>query len=158
MARALGLSKKKRYPYIYHCCSIDELEQRLTALALDVTKNFKPITITVRPARSRRSLEQNAFYWGVIIATVQNHLLEHYGQSYTKEDISDDFLSRFAPLRVRDTIFNRQTVQLVTTSKMTVKEKADYIDKVVAYVVGDLGIQLPADQKQALNYMESIHQ
>ena len=83
-----------------------------------------PVVVTVRPATQTRSVAQNAYYWGTVIAM----LSEHCG--YTKPDMHDTLKGLFLPAGV-------------STANLSVEDMGEYLDAIQGWAWTTLGVSLP---------------
>ena len=95
--------------------------------------------LELKEVRSIRSLEQNSFYWGVVIPTI----LDHLGERNTEENrlqIHEELLILFAP-RVKGRL--KDDLQVIRSKKMKVEEFSEYIENIIHYCVTEYGITFP---------------
>lgn len=91
------------------------------------------ILVSVKKFKSKRSLNQNAYYWGVIIPTAQAFLEETQGEGYDKERLHMIHCSLCG-------IGNLETIEFLggvltvyggkRTSDMNTKEFTEFLEKV----------------------------
>jgi hypothetical protein len=98
----------------------------------------KPLMVTVEDHRKRRSLSQNGLYWkwvGIVA-----------GETGNDDDVvHDTFKDKFLAPREVEIFGERRLVR--TTTKLTTLEMKDYMDKVYAFAVSELGILLPVPEE-----------
>jgi hypothetical protein len=108
-------------------------------LVLDAPKVFRAyvarfigeeVEVEVRKRRSKRSTEQNAYYWGVIIPP----LAEHCG--YTHDEMHEALKAKF--LGQED--LSRGLLRIGSTRKLSTAEFTDYIERVTVWAAGELGV------------------
>jgi len=65
--------------------------KRNLKLFWNVIKSFegKTILITIKVFRKTRSLNQNAYYWGVIVAIWQQIIKDHWGEFYSIKEVNE---------------------------------------------------------------------
>ncbi len=102
--------------------------------AKNIISNFEgeDVLITLNKFRSKRSLAQNSYYWGVIIPTVQQYIFDNMGENYSKEDIHSFHLSRIAGVKVETKEFLGELIMSVDgkrTSDMDVEQFTEFVNK-----------------------------
>ena len=102
----------------------------------------KPWTVEIKPYRKKRTLSQNALMWKWI-ETVANHVSQHTG--YTKAEVHEHFKAMFLPPK-RVEIGGKVSEQR-TTTKLTTKEMAQYMDAIYRWAAGELGLVLPIPEE-----------
>lgn len=102
----------------------------------------KPWSVTVEPFKKKRSLSQNSLYWLWLNETVKIVSQETGNDS---DDLHEFFKRKFLAPTVIE--INGETVQKWTTTKLTTQEMTDFINKVYAWVTGELGILLPLPEE-----------
>src|SRR5680860_984296 len=62
--------------------------KRNAKTVIDAFKSFegKNLTLILKPLRNTRSVNQNAYYWGVVIPIWQNIFKTEWGEFYSKEE------------------------------------------------------------------------
>ena len=101
----------------------------------------KPQRVTIEPVKSVRSLEQNAYLWGVCYRTILEEG-DLANQGWRAEDLHEDFLGEcFGWERLEG--FGRKRLRPVRrSSKMSKVEFSDYL-MVVHQKAAELGIVIP---------------
>jgi hypothetical protein len=99
------------------------------------------LEVTIKRLRATRSLEQNAFYWGVVVQL----LSEHTG--YTPDEIHDLLKMKFIPKRMAFADGNGEVVdQYVlggSTRKMNKLEFGEYIAAIQQWAAEELDLVIP---------------
>ena len=102
----------------------------------------KDVCITIERKRKKRSLNQNHFYWGVVIPHVR-YILESYGNE-VDDDETHSFLKQHVG-KLRTSVIggkgNRLDV-LKSSAQLTTAEFEEYILKVRAWSATE-GVQIP---------------
>ncbi len=108
-----------------------------------------PQQIEVRDYRSKRSLEQNAYYWAAVVTPIMHHLLVHCGRPTSAAIVHEQNKRLFQPVigsfeTALETpggtlIPYEQTVHKSTTQN-SVKEMAEFIEAVIAHWA-ELGVK-----------------
>jgi len=101
-------------------------------------RNGDDLEVEIRTPKKDRSLEQNAYYWGVIIKT----LGDHFG--YEKEEMHEALKWHF--LRKHESPL--PTVK--STTRLNTKEFVDYIERIQRWASIEHGVYLP-DPNEGLN-------
>jgi len=112
----------------------------------------KEVEILVRKKRKRRSLMQNAYYFGVIVPIVRQGLIDA-GYKVSKEDTHEYLKSKFA----REEIVNEATGEILpipgSTARMTTSKMMDYFAEITQFAAEFLNVQIPAPGEQTrFNY------
>jgi hypothetical protein len=115
-------------------------------LVLDAPKVFKAyvarfigeeVEVEVRKRRSKRSTEQNAYYWSVIIPP----LAEHCG--YSHDEMHEALKAKF--LGQED--MSRGLLRIGSTTKLSTTEFADYVERITVWAAGELGVVISAPER-----------
>jgi hypothetical protein len=101
----------------------------------------KPVELTVRQKRNRRSDRQNAWYWGQVL-----HLIaEHTG--HMPEELHEYCKARFIPKRLAicdgNGVVLDERVVGGSTGKLSTVEMADYCEAVRQWAAEDLNVVIP---------------
>ena len=105
----------------------------------------KNIEITIQRFRKKRSNNQNAYYWGVVLPIVQEGLIDATGEARDFNSIHYQILLPMFSSN-RD-IVNKTTGEVIqekiTSSEMTTTEFNEYIQNIQKWGVEFLNIQIP---------------
>jgi hypothetical protein len=117
----------------------------MASLSLQTSQSFKitykPLEgklckVTIEEYKDGRSLNQNAYYWGVVIKL----LCEHTG--YFDDEMHEALKYKFLPNRPVE--IGRETIKVTSSStKLNTKEFMDYVEKIKAYAASELGVIIP---------------
>jgi len=115
--------------------------QRARALIAD----GKEVRIRAEEAEDDRSLRANRFYWGVVLKEISEQARIN-GQAYTAEAFHELFKRQFLGYQFkRETVAGRKRKvvrkELRSTTKLSVKRMSEYLEKVMAFAVTDLGVR-----------------
>lgn len=112
---------------------------RGTLLALD----GKMARITIERQKKRRSLNQNKFYWGIVIPCVIE-VLEKYGNIAGEEMAHDVCKENFLPASGRKKVFMKgiPICESLTSTELNTVEWEDYITKIRAWCAEE-GVIVP---------------
>lgn len=121
-----------------------EVWKAFKAIVRDNAKAFKdagrPLRIILTSSEKRRTLEQNAYYFGFIIEQIADQVWIE-GRQYDKAVWHEYLAGMFAdPVEIPlpdGTILTRRK----STSEMTVAEFTEYIQKVEAYAASELFVR-----------------
>ena len=91
----------------------------------------KQVELTLRTLRNKRTLSQNAYYWGVVVAI----LAEHFG--YESDELHEALKLKFLKTHEDSPL---PTVK--STAKLSIGEFCDYIDTVTRWAAQE-GIYIP---------------
>jgi len=102
----------------------------------------KPWVVTVKRRAQKRSLSQNALYW---------KWMEQAGQElgYDRNDM-DDVCKEACDCPSKNIVIDGITYSRRTTSGLSKKEMAEYMDRVFRKLAGDMGIYLTLPEEQHL--------
>ena len=112
--------------------------------ARDLIADGKQVRIRTEEAEDERSLRQNRFMWGVVLKEVSEQA-RIGGQGWASEAWHLHFKREFLGYRfVRETVAGRKRKvvrkELRSTTRLSVKRMSEYLDKVMAFAVTDLGV------------------
>lgn len=100
------------------------------------------ITLTVEKKRRKRSLNQNAYYFGVVCALCRNGI-NQFGEDFSIEETHEFLKARF---NVKELI-NTNTGEIITvpvsTTKLSTIDFMDYIAKIQRFAAQELCIVIP---------------
>lgn len=122
-------------------------DERVLLNVLDAIRNrdvSKPWRITMEVYRKNRSAEQNAYYWGVVLPTIQAFIMDSRGDHYSCDDIHEFYRDEYLPKR---TIKIKGMVKVVrpSTASLTTKQFSDYLE-IVIHHCAENGIVIPAPE------------
>jgi len=83
----------------------------------------QPVEVVVRKKKSQRSLQQNSYYWGVVI-----EILRTYFEGYTADELHQALKYKF--LRTHE---DSDLPAAKSTTKLSTKEFGEYIDSIVRW-------------------------
>lgn len=105
----------------------------------------KKAHIVAKEAEDDRSIQQNRFYWGVILAQIADQARVD-GQRYIDEAWHELFKRQFLGYRFKKVMVagrRRKTVSRVlrSTTELKVRPMSHYLEQVIAFAVTDLGVR-----------------
>lgn len=124
--------------------------KRNSKLVIDAFKSFegKNLTLILKPLRNTRSVNQNAYYWGVVIPIWQNIFKTEWGEFYSKEETHEflkyncNYLEKVNENTGECIRFSKSTTQNSTTEQEEFHLKARQLAEQMFSVV----IPLPNEQ------------
>ena len=94
----------------------------------------KRVELILRKRKSQRSLQQNKYYWGVVVEILASHC--GYDPDEMHEALKVKFLSEGQDEKTG-------LIKVRSTTKMTTDEFIKYTDKVIRWAAQDLGVFIP---------------
>jgi hypothetical protein len=118
-----------------------------TALIAFVKANAKacvdqgaPLRVIITAEERKRNVEQNRFYWGVVLREIADHAW--VGSKQYDSDVWHEFFARQFGVCDEMTLPDGAIVtRRKSTTKMTVGEFSDYLTAVQAYATTRLGVE-----------------
>jgi hypothetical protein len=100
--------------------------------------------VEIRRCKKQRSLNQNAYMWGVVYPAVRKGLEEAWGESLTDEEVHEWLKGRFNS----QPVVNKKTGEVkgrrpVSTTELDTGEFAEYLDKIIRFAGEQLGVDVP---------------
>lgn len=95
----------------------------------------KEFELTIRQKKSQRSLNQNAYYWSVVIEILRDHFGYEEDES---EEVHDGLKLKF--LRIHE---GKALETVRSTTKLNTAEFEDYLEKIRRWASKDHGIYIP---------------
>jgi hypothetical protein len=101
------------------------------------------VEVRIVPQPRKRSLKQNAYYWGVVVPCVQE-CLAAIGTLCERETVHEFLKLKFLN---RDTILDPETEKFIpvsgSTAKLSKDDFSDYIEKIREWTLEYLGAHIP---------------
>lgn len=99
---------------------VDKLGNYIRAL------NDGVYAVTVKEYKSKRSLEQNKYYWKI---------LEIIGEDlgYYKEELHEEFIDAFSPIKTIRGLNGKPKQKRVRTSEMNVEQMSKHIERIIHF-------------------------
>ena len=124
-----------------------KFKQRSTVLSDIAQMRDGEYVMTIERKRRKRSLMQNAYYWGVVVPLVKEGLLD-IGYRMTMEDTHEFLKGRFNIVEK----VNEKTGEILksvgSTSQMTTSQMMDYFAEITQWAAEYLSIQIPQPNEQ----------
>jgi hypothetical protein len=113
-------------------------------VARNLVADGKRAFVEVREFQDDRSLQQNRYYWGVVLADISEQA-RIGGQRYTVDAWHELFKRQFLGYEIeRVRVAGRKSPvvirRLKSTAKQKVKAMSVYLEKVQAFAAADLGV------------------
>lgn len=109
----------------------------------------KSIVLRVERKKKKRSVMQNAWYWGVCIPMIQ-YSLNQLGNDFTAEDTHDAMKAKFNTIEIKVNGVCEEMVQ--STTRLTTVEFMAFTDRVMDWAKCFLNIEIPLPNSQATLY------
>lgn len=119
--------------------SLDERE-RNARLAYFRTLAGKPVEITVRKTRSKRTDLQNRYYFGIVVALLSE------ATGYEPDEMHELMAMKF--LRIEDDPLTGSP-RRKRTPKTDTAEFAEYVNQVIRFAAVELGLYIPSSDEVA---------
>ena len=110
----------------------DRVIKHVQALNID-----KPWSVDVKPYKKNRSLAQNKLLWK-FLGIIGNEL------GYDPQDCHDVICQKLLGIEQK-TVMGEEIIVIKGTSKLKVKEFSLFIEAIIRFAIGDLGIYLPTN-------------
>ncbi len=114
-----------------------------------ILRNFAgmQVEITIQKKRKNRSLEQNAYYWSVVVPMVQIGLMDA-GYKVGKEETHEFLKATFN----KKELVNEQTGEILqtvgSTAGMSTVDMMEYFREITTWALEFLGIEIPEPGQQ----------
>lgn len=114
----------------------------------------KRVSLKLSEAKKRRSISQNAYYWGVVVPAVQG-LLEQHGNTYEPEEIHEFLKARVGGLRKVVIAPGGPEIVTQSTARLSTTEFQEYLAKVVAWAA-EFDLQIPEPNENPITQPRSL--
>ena len=112
--------------------------------ARDLIADGKQVRIRAEEAEDTRSLQQSRFYWGVVLAEIAEQARvggDRWSAEAWHEYGKRTFLGyEFKRITIAGRKRKAVSKQLRSTTRLSVRRMSEYLDKVMAFAVTDLGV------------------
>jgi hypothetical protein len=102
----------------------------------------KKVRLSVAEAQEKRSLDQNSYYWGVIVPHVRWARFE-MGDALSLEQVHEDLLKQFAPIMTSQMLNGVPYGRPMRSKEMSVSQMANFITAITA-TMAEFGYPVPA--------------
>jgi len=99
----------------------------------------KDLILEIREAKSQRSLNQNAYYWGIVLDILSKET------GYTLHEMHEVLKSKFLSTII-DFFYKNKTEVLYgsrSTANLNTKEFENYLEEIRRWAITDLSINIP---------------
>lgn len=100
----------------------------------------RPLRVIVTEAEAKRRLEQNRYYWGVVITSIAEQAWVN-GQRFSKDAWHEYFAREFGLCEDITLPSGEVVTRRMSTTEMSVSQFAEYTEKVHAYGAMELGVE-----------------
>lgn len=114
--------------------------------------NGKKITVTVERLAKKRSLNQNAYYWGVLIPHLQTAFFD-IGENLTKEEIHAFLKHQYLRTERENPKTNELLTFIRSTSNLKVYEFGLYIEQCLQFAAQSLDYVIPTPADLQAEYL-----
>ena len=114
---------------------IDAMTAFVRANALEMARQGKPLAVTVTEYKAKRNTEQNNYYWLRLCEISEQAWID--GRRYNRDVWHSYFKEKYAPKL--DGPHGKLTPE--STTKMTVKEFSEYVEKIEAEAAQEYGVR-----------------
>lgn len=97
----------------------------------------RDVWVTVRRQQHTRSMQANAYYWGVVVDSIAAHIGE------SAEETHELLKQKFLPKRSIEILDGRQLEMPPSTRLLSVEDFAAYIERVRVWAAQWLGLSIP---------------
>lgn len=99
------------------------------------------IEVVIRKARSKRTIKQNNYYFGVVLKIIAEESGNWDEKGYTTHDLHDYFKAKFLQKRIE--IFGKTYTVIRSTTDLNTKEFTEYIRQIKMFVASEYDIFIP---------------
>lgn len=107
------------------------------------TLDSSQVKVSVKPFKSNRSLDQNAYYWGVVLQTIFEFLKEAGGweELTDPEDLHELLKLKFRPKTIK--VKGTKIKIGASTKSLSSAEFSAYLEQVIAWATTTLDLTIP---------------
>lgn len=114
-------------------------------LCKTLTADGKQALITAAECADARSIQQNAFYWGIVLRDISQQATVE-GRRYIADAWHEHFKRTFLGYQFKRVVIagrKRKAVvkELRSTTRLSVKKMSEFLEQVIAFGVTDLGVR-----------------
>ena len=124
-----------------------KFKQRSTVLSDIAQMRDGEYVMTIERKRRKRSLMQNAYYWGVVVPLVKEGLLE-VGYRMTTEAVHEFLKGQFSITEIVNERTGEVLKSIGSTSEMTTSKMMDYFAEITQWAAEYLNVQIPNPGEQ----------
>ena len=124
-----------------------KFKQRSTVLSDIAQMRDGEYVMTIERKRRKRSLMQNAYYWGVVVPLVKEGLLD-VGYRMTTEAVHEYLKGQFSITEIVNERTGEVLKSIGSTSEMTTSQMMDYFAEITQWAAEYLNVQIPQPNEQ----------
>ena len=124
-----------------------KFKQRSTVLSDIAQMRDGEYVMTIERKRRKRSLMQNAYYWGVVVPLVKEGLLD-VGYRMTTEAVHEYLKGQFPITEIVNERTGEVLKSIGSTSEMTTSQMMDYFAEITQWAAEYLNVQIPQPNEQ----------
>ena len=124
-----------------------KFKQRSTVLSDISQLKDGEYVMTIERKKRKRSLMQNAYYWGVVVPLVKEGLLD-VGYRMTTEAVHEYLKGQFSITEIVNERTGEVLKSIGSTSQMTTSQMMDYFAEITQWAAEWLNIQIPQPNEQ----------
>ena len=124
-----------------------KFKQRSTVLSDIAQMRDGEYVMTIERKRRKRSLMQNAYYWGVVVPLVKEGLLD-VGYRMTTEAVHEYLKGQFSITEIVNERTGEVLKSIGSTSEMTTSKMMDYFAEITQWAAEYLNVQIPQPNEQ----------
>lgn len=114
--------------------------------------------ITIKSIR-KRSLQQNAYYWGVVVPLVRKGLFDNGFDEVKKNEDAHEVLKA---VFLKKDVVSKQTGEIITTvgrstTELDVPEMGDFIERVCRWSADYLGVVIPSPNDEFAMFNDYVN-
>ncbi len=120
-------------------------QSAMRTMACQFIKNLRGrYRFDVTKCKDQRSLNQNAYYWGVVLPHLAAGMGEAWGESLASEEVHEFCRAKF----LNKPVVNRKTGKIqgqshVSTASLDTKEFGEYLEQIIRFAAESLSVQIP---------------
>lgn len=111
------------------------------------------VIVTVERKRSKRSIQQNAYYWGVVVPLVKQGMGDR-GMTATTEETHELLKFKFRKKELVDMSTSEVHTFIGSTADMTKSEFMDFISSIQQWATQNLDMYIPDPNEQLTAFPE----
>ena len=124
-----------------------KFKQRSTVLSDIAQMRDGEYVMTIERKQRKRSLMQNAYYWGVVVPLVKEGLLD-VGYRMTTEAVHEYLKGQFSITEIVNERTGEVLKSIGSTSEMTTSKMMDYFAEITQWAAEYLNVQIPQPNEQ----------
>lgn len=132
--------------YTFHMLDNGKMPEGMRATLSRIFPSYagKKISLSIREAKEKRSLDQNSYYRGVILPHVRQSRFD-MGDPMSLDAAHEDNIKSFAPVVECKDLFGNTYTRPLRTHEMSVAQMAEFITAITA-TMAQFGYPVPEDR------------